>query len=91
MNSAEYIKHCIETESTGTPEGDAEYLAKVHARMTSKQGQRLIHGQIGIHTEGGELADAVKRFIRYGKAVDLVNVKEEMGDVFWYCAIIADE
>jgi len=47
----------------------------------------LLHGAIGANTEAGELLDAVKRFLFYGKEIDRVNVIEEVGDLCWYMAV----
>jgi NTP pyrophosphatase (non-canonical NTP hydrolase) len=41
---------------------------------------------IGISTEAGELLDAYKKHIYYKRELDLVNVKEEIGDIMWYIA-----
>ncbi len=46
------------------------------------------HGLIGLMTELGELADVHKKWINYGKKEDLVNMSEELGDLFWYISII---
>lgn len=51
----------------------------------------ILHGALGIVTEAGEIADAVKKSIFYGKPFDLVNLQEEIGDCFWYLAILAKE
>ena len=48
----------------------------------------LLHGAIGVATESGELLDAIKKHIFYGKALDVVNLREEIGDVMWYLAIL---
>ncbi len=47
----------------------------------------MLHAAIGIATEGGELLDALKKAMFYGKPLDVVNLKEELGDVMWYIAI----
>lgn len=47
---------------------------------------RLLHGAMGLCTETGELQDALKRWIFYGKDVDRVNIVEECGDLLWYIA-----
>lgn len=52
---------------------------------------RLLHGALGVCTEAGELLDALKKKVMYGKDIDYVNVKEEVGDILWYLAIILDE
>lgn len=43
-----------------------------------------IHMILGMVTEVGELADVFKKELAYGKDVDWVNVKEELGDLMWY-------
>ena len=48
----------------------------------------LIHASLGVVTESAELADMLKKHIFYGKPIDIVNIKEECGDILWYIAII---
>lgn len=43
-----------------------------------------LHMTIGIATEAGELLDVYKKAFAYGKKIDVVNVKEEIGDLLWY-------
>ena len=45
-----------------------------------------MHMVLGMQTEVAEIADVYKKHIAYGKELDLVNVKEELGDVMWYIA-----
>jgi NTP pyrophosphatase (non-canonical NTP hydrolase) len=45
-----------------------------------------LHMVLGIVTEAGELADAYKKYLAYGKELDYVNVQEELGDLMWYIA-----
>jgi NTP pyrophosphatase (non-canonical NTP hydrolase) len=49
----------------------------------------ILHAAIGIAGEAGELIDAVKKYIIYGKPLDGDNIDEEMGDILWYLAIMA--
>lgn len=51
---------------------------------------RLLHGAMGVSTESGELLDALKKHIYYGKPLDVVNLKEEVGDCLYYLAMICD-
>lgn len=51
---------------------------------------RLLHAAIGLQTEAGEFADQLKRHIFYGAELDELNLLEEIGDLFWYCAIALD-
>ena len=56
----------------------------------SDQTLRLLHAAIGLATESGETLDALKKHVFYGKELDKVNLKEEMGDLLWYLAVMAD-
>lgn len=49
-----------------------------------------MHFVLGIHSEAGELADCVKAHVVYGKPLDLVNIKEECGDMLWFLNYMAD-
>lgn len=46
------------------------------------------HGIDGIASEAGELVDAKKKSLYYGNPLDIVNIKEELGDICWYIAQI---
>lgn len=52
---------------------------------------RIIHAAMGCVTESAEMLDALKKQMFYGRELDLVNVKEEAGDLLWYLAILFDE
>jgi len=47
-------------------------------------GAHAIHMAVGISGESGELLDAIKKFVIYGKKLDRENVVEEMGDIEFY-------
>jgi NTP pyrophosphatase (non-canonical NTP hydrolase) len=51
----------------------------------------ILHGAMGISTEANEILDAVKKSLFYGKPFDLINLQEEIGDCFWYLAVLAKE
>ncbi len=76
-----YIEEAIRSESPITTE--------LEDRLANNA--RLLHGAIGLCTEVGEFQDALKKNVYYGKDLDLVNLKEELGDVMWYLAILCDE
>jgi uncharacterized protein YabN with tetrapyrrole methylase and pyrophosphatase domain len=42
------------------------------------------HCAMGAAGEAGELSDAIKKDIIYGKPVDIVNIREELGDLLFY-------
>ena len=43
-----------------------------------------LHMILGMQTEVAEIADVYKKHIAYGRDLDLVNVKEEIGDLMFY-------
>jgi hypothetical protein len=51
---------------------------------------RDMHAILGKLTEIGEVADQYKRHIFYGKSLDPVNTKEEVGDGQWYDSLLLD-
>ena len=46
----------------------------------------LRHMQMGVITEVGETLDVIKKFVAYGKPLDIVNIGEEIADTIWYKA-----
>lgn len=70
----------------------ATYKAASERTLIDKgHDMNLLHAAMGIGTEAGELLDAFKRKLFYGKELDVVNVKEEIGDIMWYVAILLRE
>jgi NTP pyrophosphatase (non-canonical NTP hydrolase) len=68
------------------------YLSASERTLIDKgHDMNLLHAAMGISTESGELMDAFKRKLFYGKPLDVVNVKEEIGDIMWYVAILLRE
>lgn len=59
--------------------------------LLDPKNQEILHGVVGICTESGELLDALKKHMFYGNPLDRVNLKEELGDVMWYIAILLRE
>ena len=68
------------------------YLVESERTLADKgKDTNVLHGTIGICTEAGEILDAIKKSMFYGKPIDKVNIKEEIGDVMWYIAILCRE
>lgn len=55
-----------------------------------KFGEYVTHAIIGAATEAGELLEALRAVVVNGEEFDEVNMREEVGDVFWYFAALAD-
>jgi NTP pyrophosphatase (non-canonical NTP hydrolase) len=75
-----------------------DYIEKANRTATTKYGsisQRLespktidlFHAGSGLATEAGEFLDNIKKHVFYGAELDEVNLKEELGDLFWYAAL----
>jgi NTP pyrophosphatase (non-canonical NTP hydrolase) len=77
-----YIEKALRTESCD--------MEAVTQRMTDPKVMRLLHAAQGMMTEAGEFMDMLKKHIWYGKPLDEVNLKEELGDNQWYQGIACD-
>lgn len=53
--------------------------------------ERLTHASMGIAGEAGELLDAIKKTVFYGRDLDLENVLKECGDLLFYIQAMLDE
>lgn len=82
----DYIERAIRTDRT-----DEAYETLIKNRLQNSSVIRLLHAAIGLCTETGELQDMLKRHIFYGADIDLINIKEEIGDILWYVALALDE
>jgi len=82
MKSSEYVKKCVVTESYD--------LEEIRSRLQDESLIRVLHAALGLATEAAEILDMVKKHVYYGKELDLVNLKEELGDSNWYQSILVD-
>lgn len=82
MKDKEYIENALKTESLD--------FEAINERLQNVKTVRGLHSALGIVTEAGELADVFKKHLFYGKEIDWVNLEEEVGDLFWYIAIMTD-
>ena len=58
--------------------------------------QAMEYLTLGLTGEAGEIANKVKKFIRDGAVKDeylakRIEIAYEIGDVLWYCAVLAEE
>ena len=81
MTPEEYVREAMSTNLN-------EY-ASMRDRLVEYDTLKVLHAIMGIATESGELMDAMKKFLIYGKPLDDVNLMEEAGDLFWYVALLA--
>ena len=50
----------------------------------------LLHATLGIGTQAGEVMQAMKPVLAHGEEPDVENLKEELGDILYYAARLAD-
>lgn len=84
MDNQEFVEKALRTESSS-------FKPLVAVDGTKYSSERLLHAALGMQTETAEFSDALKKAIFYGKPLDVVNLCEELGDLFWYMAIAVDE
>lgn len=75
MNFREYIEEAKKTESVD--------FGMIGKRLKDVELLRMLHAGLGMVTEATELFTAREKR-------DIINVKEEFGDFFWYLAIAYD-
>jgi len=83
MNFKEYVAAAVRTESEF-------HVMDSSALVHEKLNDRLLHAAIGMQTELGEMFEALFLKTRDGSELDIVNLREELGDVMWYLAIACD-
>ncbi len=78
MTPSEYVKNVLVTESRD--------FSPLQDRFSQVRSIRLLHGAIGLASELSELREMAQK-----KEIDIVNLKEEMGDLCWYMGIMINE
>lgn len=82
MNAREFLDLSARTGPT------LESNSAVKMRLQDDNLLDILHGAIGMSGESGELLDAVKKAVLYGKALDKSYVEEEIGDGLYYMALV---
>ena len=54
------------------------------------QVQKIYNEVLGLNGEAGECADLLKKHLFQGHPLDVTKLIEEIGDVMWYCSLLAD-
>ena len=65
-----------------------EYQEKCKSTAIYPKRDAIAYLSLGLVSEAGEVAGKVKKHIRDGTES---NVASEIGDVLWYCAMLANE
>lgn len=65
-------------------------LAQRTSNQELSKGKHLLNGALGLCGESGEVADLLKKAYMQGHKIDRSMIAEEIGDVLWYCAELAE-
>ena len=74
----------------------AEYQSRACETAIFPKKRAMEYLTLGLTGESGEIANKVKKFIRDGATKDeylakRIEIGYEIGDVLWYCAVLAEE
>lgn len=89
MDNKTYQKSALRTNGPDYA-GVADRVVGGEATTITLNSLDLLHASMGLVTEAGEFQDMLKKHVFYGRELDEVNLKEEIGDILWYCAIALD-
>ena len=65
-----------------------DYQVEAVATLGPDRDARLL--ALGVGGEAGEVMEIIKKGFRPGRTIDIEHLKEELGDVLWYVAVLAD-
>lgn len=68
-----------------------EYTAKCLETAIYKPEHRITYPALGLISEAGEVAGKLKKHLRDGGELPREALLYELGDVLWYCAVLAHE
>ena len=70
-----------------------EYQKLARSTAVYPEEHKVVYPALGLCGEAGEVADKIKKTIRGDSSLDEVtgNIADELGDVLWYLAILADD
>ena len=72
------------------------YQKKATETAIYPDSHKIVYPALGLAGEAGEVANKVKKFVRDGYDVEgfeqkKIELASEIGDVLWYCAVLAEE
>lgn len=83
MKSQDYLNWALTKDRNSD-----QYQELVDRLQLDPNKLKQLHAVLGLSGEVGEVTDAVKKSIMYGKPLDVQNVKEECGDILWYLSLL---
>lgn len=91
MNLEQEVKKFMESKYSMMKASNYQVQAKETAIFPKDKALEYL--TLGLVGEAGEIANKVKKVIRDGNRLNnpKQNVRDEIGDVLWYCAMLANE
>jgi NTP pyrophosphatase (non-canonical NTP hydrolase) len=91
MNLEEEVQKYMENKSKSVITASA-YQAEAKKTAIFPADKALEYLSLGLVGEAGEVANKVKKVIRDGHRLNnpKQNIRDEIGDVLWYCAMLCD-
>lgn len=75
--------------STRTLMSNEEQASKLNRALNLRpELAQIIVAGLKLSSESGEFNDAIVKHICYGQPLDIHNLEEECGDLFWYLSMI---
>ena len=84
MTGSEYQKFAMRTNDEKSTERLALFVNDGRIDIGG-----ILNGCLGLSGEVGEFNDMMKKWIFHEKLLDEGHAKKELGDIFWYLALIA--
>lgn len=81
--------HSSKQESNQITMHNYQMLCRRTQKPESKA-ELMSHALEGIVSEAGGIADTIKKYKRYGQALDRDNIREEAGDLLYYVSMLMD-
>ena len=88
IDGLKYCEHLKAIDDDGITAND--YQRSAMRTAGDDEESYLLNGVMGLCGESGEVIDLVKKHLHQGHELDPVKIVEELGDVLWYCALIAE-
>lgn len=64
--------------------------AAMRTNDSKNESEMFLNAILGLNGETGEISDLVKKYYFQGHEWDEKKVVDELGDVLWYCALLAE-
>ena len=84
-----YLEHLKTTFQDEMTANDDQRMALRTAGTYESRLAMIRNGVYGLNGEAGEVIDILKKHEFQGHDLDEAKMKDELGDVLWYCALLA--